>query len=253
MRRLPRQPLSCGPSLSRGSQTGTDAAQSAAGTGACFVPGRTPRKRSAASLYARRKGEHGSAILESFLSMILIGMILFGVLQIFMLVVANMVTDYAAFRGARSAAVGFKDEYAVREAMIKVAPVSGTMVMPDIGSYAGYRNTLTEQSILRDFMEDKVSVDYTNWGRTQYFHLNYHCPYYGQPLRGTCPVCGNMFSETSHLSASANDFGDMQTFRLSFIDYPLHLPLADWLTGQSSITISGESQLADHASAFLER
>ena len=108
MRSLPRHFLSRGATDSRGIETGSEAEKSAAGrAGLCLRP----------ALYARRKGEHGSAILESFLSMILLGMILFGILQLFQLVLADMVTDYAAFRGARSAAVGFRDEYAIREAL----------------------------------------------------------------------------------------------------------------------------------------
>ena len=70
MRFVPRHFLSRGEKEARGVETGSEAVKSAAGrAGHCIMAGG----------YARRKGEHGSAILESFLSMILLGLILFGI------------------------------------------------------------------------------------------------------------------------------------------------------------------------------
>ena len=202
--------------------------------------------------YAQRKGEHGSAILESFLSMILLGLILFGILQLFQLVVADMVTDYAAFRGARSAAVGFRDELAVREALVKAAPVSGPLVMPNYGSYSGYGwNQLeTEKSLLRGFMQGDRHVEYANWVGEERFHTNYHCPHYGESLIGGCSICRT--GRRHYVRASAQGFDQTMSFHFEFVNYPLDIPLHDWLTGRESVTISGESELTNHSSAFLE-
>ena len=116
MRGMLRHLLSRGACF-RGVRTGSGAAKSATGpAGRCIRADVFPAHdaefmNGRATMYARRKGEHGSAILESFLSMILLGMILFGILQLFQLALADMVTDYAAFRGARSAAVHFRNRY----------------------------------------------------------------------------------------------------------------------------------------------
>ena len=196
--------------------------------------------------YARRKGEHGSAILESFLAMILLGMILFGILQLFQLAVADMVTDYAAFRGARSAAVGFKDEYAIREALIKSAPVSGAMVAPA----SRWNSVETEKSLLRGYMEGDRHVEYANWVGEDRFHTDYRCQHYGELLIGGCSVCGS--GRDHYVRASAQGFDQTMRFRFEFVHYPLDLPLHDWLTGRDSIDISGEAELTNHSSAFLE-
>lgn len=192
-------------------------------------------------MYARRKGEHGSAILESFLSMILLGMILFGILQLFQLIVTDMVTEYAAFRGARSAAVGLKDEYAFREAEVKVAPVSGRRVRPTAGG---------DESVLRSYLAGEVDVEYSNWEGKRVFHTDYHCPNYGQPLTAVCSICNQRSS--SHIEMSVWELGKTMKFRFDFVDYPLTIPLHEWLTGRETIDISAESELTNHSSVFLE-
>jgi len=203
-----------------------------------------------AGRHARRKGERGSAILESFLAMILLGFILFGILQLFQLALADMVADYAAFRGARSAAVGFKDYYAIREALIKSAPASGSMVTPDLGGYSSWNSVETEKSLLRGFMEGNRHVEYADWVGEDRFHTNYHCPHYGELMLGGCSICRQ--SRNHYVSASSNGFDQTMHFHFEFVHYPLNIPLHDWLTGRDSIDISSEAELTNHSSAFLE-
>ncbi len=202
------------------------------------------------AMYARRKGEHGSAILESFLSMLLLGLILFGILQLFQLALADMVTDYAAFRGARSAAVGFRDEYAIREALIKAAPASGALVTPNRTGYSDWTGVESEKSLLRGFMEGDRNVEYANWVGEDRFHTNYHCPHYGEPMVGGCSVCSR--GKGHYVRASAQGFDQTMRFKFEFVHYPLNIPLHDWLTGRDSIDISSEAELTNHSSAFLE-
>ena len=203
-------------------------------------------------MYARRKGEHGAAILESFLSMLLIGLILFGILQLFQLVIADMVTEYAAFRGARSAAVGFSEELAIREALVKAAPASGPMVMPALGDYSGYgwNRVETEKSLLRGFMQGDRTVEYANWVGSDRFHTSETCPHYGESLIGGCSICDQ--GNQHYVRASAQGFDQTMTFHFEFVNFPLDIPLHKWLTGRDSITISSQSELTNHSSAFLE-
>lgn len=197
-------------------------------------------------MYAQRKGEHGSAILESFLSMILLGMILFGVLQLFQLIVTSMVTDYAAFRGARSAAVGFKDEYAFREAEVKVAPVSGHRIRPNDGNDTLYH----EKALLKTYLAGQVDVEYNTWIGKNRIHTNYSCPEYGQPLSGDCSIC-QLYS-SSHTNISVWELGKTMKFKFEFVDYPLDIPLHDLFTDSETIDISGEAELTNHSAAYLE-
>ena len=77
-----------------------------------------------------RHGERASSIVEAMLCMFLILLLTFGLLQFFYYSVAQMVTDYAAFRAARSVAVGFKEVIAEREAKLKAIAASGKMRFP---------------------------------------------------------------------------------------------------------------------------
>ena len=240
---------------SRGIHVSFEAADPAGGRSAhCFggmsFPEPLSSSKTAAAMYTRRRGERGSAILESFLAMILLGMILFGILQLFQLALADMVADYAAFRGARSAAVGFRDEYAIREALIKSAPASGPMVTPDRGSYTNWGAVETEKSLLRGFMEGDRHVEYADWVGEERFHTNYHCPHYGELLIGGCSVCRP--SRNHYVRASAQGFDQTMHFQFEFVHYPLNIPLHDWLTGRDSIDISSETELTNHSAAFLE-
>ena len=61
----------------------------------------------------------GSTIIEAVISMLLICLILFGLLQFFYYAAAQMVTDYAAFRAARSETVGFDDIRVSMEGRLK--------------------------------------------------------------------------------------------------------------------------------------
>ena len=150
-----------------------------------FVPGRRTAVLRAA---AKRRGEHGSAILESFLSMLLLGMILFGVLQLFQLALAQMIADYSAFRGARSAAVGLRNDWVFIESLVKAAPASGHLQFED------HRrpNLYQEEAILEKFMYQKKGyehVNYSYWAGDVRFHTDYRCPDYGRPMRGGCSIC----------------------------------------------------------------
>ena len=221
--------LNGGALRSRGSRTCSEAAQTAAEHGVVCIRKNAFRsldpagKSGFAAMYARRKGEHGAAILESFLCMILIGVMLFGILQLFQLVVADMITEYASFRGARSASVGFRNDLALREALTKAAPASGRMVTPAYGSYSGYgwNQVETEKSLLRGYMQGERTVQYANWN-------------------------------TIHYDVDGNGQKILK-FSLEFDNFPLNIPLHELITGRDSITISSQTELTNHSSAFLEK
>ena len=213
-------------------------------------------QRRAAVRYARRRGEHGSAILESFLCMILIGLILFGILQLFQLALADMIAEYAAFRGARSHVVGFRELFARREALIKSVPASGPMSAPNPYTYPGYSSnpTATEKSLLRSFMLGEQDVTYSYWKKFKRFHTNYHCPHYGEEMDSDCDIC-----DCSNIGGGCPSVKMQETgipsvgssFKFEFVNYPLNIPLHDWITGRNSITISSEAELQRYP-AFLE-
>ena len=210
-----------------------------------FVPGRRAAVLRAA---VKRRGEHGSAILESFLSMLLLGMILFGVLQLFQLALAQMIADYAAFRGARSAAVGLKSEWAYIESLVKAAPASGHLQFEDHRRPSLYQ----EEAILEKFMYQKKGyehVNYSYWAEDVQFHTDYRCPDYGLPMRGGCSIC--RLSKKPRAELSVDGF-DMKHTKFQFINYPLTIPFYKFITGHESITITGEADITNHSERILE-
>lgn len=210
-----------------------------------FVPGRRTAILRAAR---KRRGERGSAILESFLSMLLLGLILFGVLQLFQLSLAQMVADYAAFRGARSAAVGLKNEWAYIESLVKAAPASGHLQFDDHRRPSLYQ----EEAILEKFMYQKKGyehVNYSYWDGDVQFHTDYRCPDYGLPMRGGCSVC--RLSKKPRAELYVDGF-DVKLCKFSFINYPLTIPFYKFITGHESVTITGEARVANYSERILE-
>jgi hypothetical protein len=207
-----------------------------------------PGRRTAILRAARkRRGERGSAILESFLSMLLLGLILFGVLQLFQLSLAHMVADYAAFRGARSAAVGLRNDWVFIESLVKAAPASGHLQFDDHRRPSLYQ----EEAILEKFMYQKKGyehVNYSYWAGDVQFHTNYRCPDYGLPMRGRCSVC--RLSDKPRAELNRDPVTNRCIF--SFINYPLTIPFYKFITGHESVTITGEARVANYSGRILE-
>ena len=70
------------------------------------------------SIRHSQKREHGAAMVETLLSLFVLLLILFGMLQVFYFFAGQFFTDYAALRGSRSRAVGFADYLVNREIKI---------------------------------------------------------------------------------------------------------------------------------------
>ena len=96
-------------------------------------------------------------------------------------------------------------------------------------------------------------IEYEYWhGGEAIFHTNYHCPQYGQPILAYCPNCSNPNGTKIKVSGPGNAEGKEVDVSVEFVNYPLNIPLHDWLTGHDSIDISGKASLTNHAAAFLE-
>ena len=77
----------------------------------------------------------GQTIVESLFCSMIIVIILVGLLQIFHLYIAQLLTDYSAFRAARTYCVGFRDDPELdlvgRSARVAAIGASGKLVEPD--------------------------------------------------------------------------------------------------------------------------
>ena len=203
-----------------------------------------------------KKKERGSAIIECMIAMLLMLLVLFGLLQLFQLSAARAVSDYSSFRAARSSAVGFNEYLVDREARVKSIPVSGDLIYPlkkDIGDNE-YARFAAEKVMIEEYMDGTRKLEYEYWfGADPVRHNNYKCPDYGDDIvSGTCPVCGVTGAKNSSLSVSDSILNERVKVTFRFNSYPFRMPMYKAFMNSDSMDITSETELANHASAFLE-
>lgn len=191
----------------------------------------------------------GSAIVEAVISMLLICMILFGLLQFFYYAAAQMVTDYAAFRAARSESVGFKDALVTMEGRLKAISASGRMRKPldltydededgnEIKPNYSFSSVIDqfrfERLAIIDFMENKRPLEYEYWE----------------------PKEKDMNDDTkfqTRLTIKSSSMGNSFTEKTVFTDYPWIMPFRKAFVTDGKIDIKGESKMSRHSAQYLE-
>ena len=194
-----------------------------------------------------------ASILESFFALFVLLLILFGVLQLYQFITAAMVTEYAAFRAARSSAVGFSDYLVDREARIKAIPVSGAMVEPYSSKEFGAGQAVAEQNAIERYMIGERYMDYEYWHSKIMTHKSYRCPLYGKPTLGSsCHFCKITHTDGTNLAVTQHVSGDTTTAEVSFNHYPLTMPLYEIFSKKGNITLTKSAELTNHASIFLD-
>lgn len=194
-----------------------------------------------------------ASMLESFLAFFVLLLIFFGLLQLYRLTLANMVSEYAAFRGARSSAVGFDDTLVAREARVKTIPVSGHMISPqrslDIGDPKA--QFYHENRAIERYMDGTQYLNYAYWYGERVRHNNYKCEHYGEYLdSGYCSVCSAGATGSTSLSIDQKADNETTTVNLTFINYPLDMPFYKAFTSKGYLTIRTESELTNHANVY---
>lgn len=207
-------------------------------------------------LRGKRKRTRGAAVLESVIVMLMLMLILFGFLQLFHISVAQILADYAAFRGARSASVGFRDYLVRREGRIKSIPASGRMIEPrDAASFGSQTAQFYfEKEAIRRYSAGTEYLDYEYWNKANGYHDDYRCPLYGKSraeASGGC-TCRTSCSELPSVSVSVSRTNESVRTRFLFDRYPMNLPLREAFTGKKNMDISADVQLTNYASSWLE-
>lgn len=193
-------------------------------------------KRSALRLGRRQRGE---SIVEGMMSMLLLCLILFGLLQVFQMCVAQMFSQYSAFKTAWAAGLGYSDEYLRRVALTSMAGASGRITSP--GENYGSMINLSRREIqlipgvtvsdglgfLPAFRAGQHWVDY------QYWHAS-------QNTTGT--YC---------MTSSPVRDGSTVSFTAGFANYPLNLPMRTAFIGQDNLDISSTAVLRDSSGIFI--
>ena len=203
-----------------------------------------------------RRSCSGAAILESVLVMVVLLLILFGFLQLFQLSMARAFADFAAFRGARSASVGFRDYLVQREARLRSIPASGIMTEPTESRYfdSAEEQFAFEKSVIPLFSGGRQYLEYDHWlSGASAVHSDYHCPYYGLPSSsgGDGCTCSCATGKAAvYVETSRTDEAVKTVFR--FRNYPFVMPLREAFFQGNGMDISSEVKLTNHASSILQ-
>ena len=199
----------------------------------------------------------GAAVLESVLVMVVLLLVLFGFLQLFQLSMARAIADFAAFRGARSASVGFRDYLVEREARLKSIPASGVMVEPEESRSfdSAVEQFAYERSVIPLFAKGRQYLEYDHWrSNSSAFHTDYHCPYYGQPKfsgeTADCVCSDKADKAEARVQVSRGEESVKTVFQ--FRNYPFIMPLREAFFKENSTNISSEAAMTNHASSILQ-
>lgn len=184
-------------------------------------------KKTAAVL---RKREKGQTISEAIMCMLILCLIFFGLLQIFYISVAQMITDYSAFTAARCRAVGFADYLVHRNARVAAIGASGAITYPE-GDAMTYSNSPLQQfgaeSIrIPEYISGERWLDYEYW-------------------RGDN-------DEGTYLGVGISNGINTVRATSQFHSYPLDFPMRAAFTNSETVDISGNAQIMDYASYYLE-
>jgi hypothetical protein len=192
--------------------------------------------------------ESGQAIVETMLTMIIICLLLFGLLQVFQIAVADMVTSYSAFTAGRSYAVGFSADGGgapwYRQLVYKAARVaaigaSGKRIFPsndDLGD---------EQAVIQRYLSDTdqwLEYEYW-WGENEYDYMFYHADV--QPPSTYFYITPNV--ETYYMVDM-----DVQFTNYPFPMFDLMDPDRTWFdTVADSRNIQASAELMNHADDYM--
>lgn len=194
----------------------------------------------------RSSCESGQAIVESMLTMIIICLLLFGLLQVFQIAVADLITSYSAFTAGRSYSVGFSaDEngpwhrcLVQKSARVSAISASGKRLYPDNSEY-------DEQAAIERYLTETgqwLEYEYW-WGGNEYDYDFYR---------------NNIDPPSTHFSYNASTLGTGNTqSTTTFSDYPF--PIMDlmdpdrvWFDRvEDSRNISSRAELFNHAEDYM--
>ena len=180
--------------------------------------------------------EKGQVIVENLLCILLVCLIFFGILQLFLMFVADSVTRYAAFVATRSNAVGFTEGSALRAAKVATIPAAGRRLKP-FESKSARINASGMHVLIEEYLKNLRNLDYEYWDRGNEFDSS-KAPF-EQELE-------------TYLSLKSYSYMTTVETEVRFNDYPLALPMRLINFGTEYTDIEGEATFPNYASKFLE-
>jgi len=160
---------------------------------------------------ANRKSECGQVITETLLCMLLICLVFFGLMQVFHMAVANMITNYAAWSAARSSIVGFDEQIVGRSARVASIGASGILTRSGSGEATG----VDSDSLEAQFNLEKSRIPYYLSGELYFEYDHWNTMDEGLQNDGKK-------DDNTHLTIDIdNNDPEYSTVKVNFMRYPL--------------------------------
>lgn len=203
-------------------------------------------RRLAAMVRRAHRARGGQGMVENLLAMLMLCLILVGLLQVFHLAVAQLLTRYSSFCGARSYAVGFADYLTRRSVMVGAIGGSGKLVWPDNQEYGSpVEQYYAERLLIPEYIQGIRWLEYEYWlGENEYEQ-----PYYAAGTEPPRTYLSNSYRLTP------TGLVEMET---SFSNYPfVFFDMMDrdrvWFDPAGDATdLTGIARVANHAADYLE-
>jgi hypothetical protein len=160
------------------------------------------------------------------LSMFVIFLVLFGMLELFYFIIGQFFIDYAAVRGARSHSVGFQDYLVAREIRVNALPASGRLVKP-----ADSAGLAKEKSYINSFLGGNRWLEYEYW--------------FGTPKEPDAKV-------NARLRYHVSDNMGMDHVDAAFTDYEFPYSRLKRMFFGAGIDLNGEGAIRDYAIDYLD-
>ena len=201
------------------------------------------------------RDESGQAIVESLMCSMVIMIVLIGLLQIFHLGVAKLLTDYSAFRTARSSCVGFADYLIDRSSRVGAIGASGKML--ESQNSTEFSSPMAQFAAEEFMIPEYISGD--RWLKYEYWYgeNTYDSPYYyGYDTSGAKPVTTpktSLWNLHSPVGLAVNDSVVFSNYPFPFFDLfdRNRVIFSSMDSSFKSIDITGSSNITNHARDYL--
>ncbi|MFA6566776.1 MAG: hypothetical protein WCS96_01055 [Victivallales bacterium] len=211
-------------------------------------------KKKLFNLLAKAGGDaRGQTIVESLMCSMIIMIILVGLLQIFHIGVAKLLTDYSAFRTARSSCVGFADYLLDRSSRVGAIGASGKML--ETQNSAEFSSPMAqfaaEEFMIPEYISGNRWLKYEYWFGENTYDAPYYYAYDTTGANPVTPPQTSLLNSHSTTETAVNDSVIFNNYPFPFLDLFDRNRIIFSSIGES-IDMTGSSNMTNHALDYLE-
>ena len=201
---------------------------------------------------ASRKTRAGQSLIEACLVIALLCLILFGLLQVSLLVGAREILHHAAARGCRAKTVGFNRWMVAKSIRIASIPNAGEMIQPEFENVDQYLRglvrTLRPGELWSRVLETVPSSLQYNLERARI--PEYMASHNDMRAHYILDYAGwdSVHAHVPHLPGDESSQIRVAVFQ----DYPLWAPFHRAFYAADSVTLKGESYLECHYPLYID-